>query len=147
MNNDKKTENMVAVATEKATEKAVAKTEKTAAVKKAEKPKAEKLLTMSQIKTAARAAGVTFVRCKNTAGSYIIFDGKTSLHIKKSSYRLFATTADFEIVKCLTLINTQLIENGNAVDKVRPHTINVNCNADLKWILAAIAVNNRIELK
>ena len=131
--------------TEKAAEKAVAKTEKVAA-KKAEKSKAEKLLTMSQIKAAARAAGVTFVRCKNSAASYVIFDGKSSLHIKKSSYRLYVTNADFELIKCLSLSNTELIDNGNAVDRCRPHTVNIGSNADLKLILAAIAVNNHVEL-
>lgn len=127
----------------------VAKTEKTAektaAVKKA--VKTEKVLTMSQVKSAARAAGVTFVKCKNAAAAYVIFDGKTSLHIKKSSYRLYTTTADFELIKCLTLSSTELIENGNAIDKCRPHTVNVNSNSDLKLIFAAIAVNNHVELK
>lgn len=144
MTNENK--NNVAIAT---AEKAVAKTEKTAAVKKAaEKPlKAEKLLTMAQIKAAARAAGITFVRCKNTAASYVIFDGKSSLHVKKNSYRLYVTDADFKLIECLTLSNTELIKNGNSVDKCRAHTVNVNNNTDLKLIFAAIAINNHIELK
>lgn len=108
--------------------------------------KTEKVLTMAQIKTAARAAGVTFIKCKNAAATYVIFDGKTSLHIKKSGYRLYATTADFELVKCLSLTNTALLENANSVDKCRPHTVEIGNNADLKLILAAIAVNNHIEL-
>lgn len=143
--NEKTTTTALAVKTEKAAEKAVAKTEKTAAVKKA--AKTEKVLTMTQIKAAARAAGVTFVRCKNSAASYVIFDGKSSLHIKKSGYRMYVTAADFELIKCLSLSNTELIESGNAVDKCRPHTVNVGSNTDLKLILAAIAVNNHIELK
>ena len=142
--NEKTTTAAVVAKTEKATEKAVAKTEKAAAVKKA--AKTEKVLTMSQIKNLARANGVTFVKCKNAAASYVIFDGKTSLHIKKSAYRMYATNADFELIKCLTLSNTELLENGNAVDKCRPHTVNIGNNADLKLILAAIAVNNHIEL-
>lgn len=144
-NENKKIENVaIAAKTEKAAEKAVAKTEKTA-VKKAA-AKTEKLLTMAQVKSLARANGVTFVKCKNSAASYVIFDGKSSLHIKKSSYRMYVTAADFELIKCLTLSSTELIENGNTVDKCRPHTININNNNDLKWILAAIAVNNHVEL-
>ena len=107
--------------------------------------KTEKVMTMPQVKSAARTAGVTFVKCKNTAASYVIFDGKTSLHIKKSGYRLYATAVDFELVKCLSLSNTTLLENGNVIDKVRPHTVDVGNNADLKLILAAIAVNNHVE--
>lgn len=145
-NENKKIENVaIAAKTEKAAEKAVAKTEKTA-VKKAA-AKTEKLLTMAQIKSLARANGVTFVKCKNAAAAYVIFDGKTSLHIKKSGYRLYTTTADFELIKCLTLSSTELIENGNAVDKCRAHTVNVNNNNDLKLILAVIAINNHVDLK
>lgn len=146
MNNEKTTTTALVAKTEKATEKAVAKTEKTAAVKKAA-AKTEKLLTMPQVKSLARTNGVTFVKCKNAAAAYVIFDGKTSLHIKKSGYRLYTTDADFKLIECLTLSNTELIKNGNVVDKCRPHTINVNCNADLKLILAAIAVNNHVDLK
>lgn len=144
-NTNEKIENVaIAAKTEKAA-KTVAKTEKTVAVKKAA-AKAEKLLTMAQIKSLARANGVTFVKCKNAAAAYVIFDGKTSLHIKKSGYRMYVTAADYELIKCLTLSSTQLIESGNAVDKCRPHTANVGSNADLKLILAAIAINNHVEL-
>ena len=121
----------------------VAKTEKTTAKKAA---KVEKVLTMPQVKSAARAAGVTFVKCKNAAASYVIFDGKTSLHIKKSGYRMYVTAADFELLKNLKLSNTELVENGNIVDKCRPHTVNIGNNNDLKLILAAIAINNHVEL-
>lgn len=134
-NENKKTEN-AAIA---------AKTEKAVTVKKAA-AKTEKVLTMQQIKSIAGQNGVTFVKCKNSAVSYIIFDGKTSLHIKKSGYRMYATAADFELVKCLNLTNTEILEKGNAVDKCRPHTINIGNNADLKLILAAIAVNNHVDL-
>lgn len=136
MTNESKKTNATAVAT--------VKTEK-APVKKAA-AKTEKVLNMTQVKSLARANGVTFVKCKNSAASYVIFDGKSSLHIKKSSYRMYVTAADFELIKCLTLSSTELIENGNTVDKCRPHTININNNNDLKWILAAIAVNNHVEL-
>ena len=144
MTNEKIENVAIAAKTEKAAEKTVAKTEKTAAVKKA--AKTEKVLTMSQIKNLARANGVTFVKCKNSAASYVIFDGKSSLHIKKSGYRMYVTAADYELIKCLILANTQLIESGNAVDKCRPHTVNIGNNADLKLILAAIGVNNHVEL-
>lgn len=146
MNNEnKKTENMVAIAT---AEKAVAKTEK-AAVKKAA-PKAakiDKIMSIAQVKSVARAAGITYARCKNTASTYVIFDGKTSLHVKKSGYRVYATNADFELIKQARLTNSNLIENGNAIDKCRPHTVDINSNSDLALILAAIAPNNKIELK
>lgn len=134
----------IAAKTEKAAEKAVAKTEKTATVKKA--AKTEKIMSMPQVKSAARAAGVTFVKCKNAAATYVIFDGKTSLHIKKSGYRMYVTAADFELLKNLKLSNTELVENGNIVDKCRPHTVNIGNNNDLKLILAAIATNNHVEL-
>ena len=143
-NTNEKTKTMV-VTTEKAAEKTAVKTEKAVAVKKA--AKTEKVLTMQQIKSLARQSGVTFVKCKNSATSYVIFDGKSSLHIKKSGYRMYVTAADYELIKCLTLSSTQLIENGNAVDKCRPHTVNIGNNNDLKLILAAIAVNNHVELK
>ena len=144
-NENKKIENAaIAAKTEKAA-KTVAKTEKTVAVKKAA-AKAEKLLTMAQIKSLARANGVTFVKCKNSAASYVIFDGKSSLHIKKSGYRMYVTAADYELIKCLTLSSTELIENSNLVDKCRPHTVNVNNNRDLKLILATIAITNHVEL-
>lgn len=134
----------IAAKTEKAAEKAVAKTEKTATVKKA--AKTEKIMSMAQVKSAARAAGVTFVKCKNAAATYVIFDGKTSLHIKKSGYRMYTTTADVELIKCLSLTSTSITVGGNAVDKCRPHTVDIGNNADLKLILAAIAVNNHVEL-
>lgn len=138
MTNESKKTNTTAVAT--------VKTEK-APVKKAA-AKVEKVMTMAQVKSAARAAGVTFVKCKNTATSYVIFDGRTSLHIKKSAYRMYATSADFDIIKynVAHLPNTTLFENSNAVDKCRPHTVDIGSNADLKNILAAIAVNNHVEL-
>lgn len=124
---------------------AVATADNKAPAKKAA-AKTEKVLTMPQVKSAARAAGVTFVKCKNTAANYVIFDGKTSLHIKKSGYRVYATAADVELIKCLALTATNIIIGGNAIDKCRPHTIDVGNNADLKLILAAIAVNNHVEL-
>lgn len=134
----------IAAKTEKAAEKAVAKTEKTATVKKA--AKTEKIMSMPQVKSAARAAGVTFVKCKNAAATYVIFDGKTSLHIKKSGYRMYATAADIELIKPLKLSATTIKIDGNIIDKCRPHTIEIGNNSDLKLILAAIAVNNHVEL-
>lgn len=142
--NEKTTTAALVAKTEKTAEKAAIKTEKTAAVKKA--VKTEKVLTMPQVKSAARAAGVTFVKCKNAAATYVIFDGKTSLHIKKSGYRLYATTADTDIIKSLSLTATTIKIDGNIIDKCRPHTIDIGNNADLKLILSAIAVNNHVEL-
>lgn len=123
-----------------------AKTEKAAPMKKSV-VKTEKVLTMAQLKSAARAAGITYARCKNTAATYVIFDGKTSLHVKKNGYRVYATNADFELIKQVRLTNSNLIENANAIDKCRPHTVDINSNSDLALILAAIAPNNKIELK
>ena len=122
------------------------KIEKSAVIKKTA-AKVEKRLTMPQVKSLIRQCGCTFSKCKNTATSYIILDGKSSINMKKNSYRLYATKADFELIKNLQLSSTQLIENGNAVDHCRPHTVNIGNNANLKMILTAIAVNNHVELK
>ena len=146
-----KTENAVAAKTATKTENAVAPTatvEKPKKATAAKKPTAAKPLTVDEIKKLAKSCGCTFAKCKNDASSYLILDGKSSVNIGKNQYRLYLTNADIDIIEPLAaqLTKSSIERDGNAVDKVRPHKIVVKSNGDLKTILTAIAVNNKIKL-
>lgn len=146
--NETKIENAV-VATANKTENAVVATATAEKPQKAtaKKPTA-KPLTIDEVKKMAKVCGCTFAKFKNESSSYVILDGKSSVNIGKSQYRLYLTNADIDIVEPLAaqLTKSTVERDGNSVDKVRPHKVTVKSNGDLKTILAAIAVNNKIKL-
>ena len=127
---------------------ATAEKPKKATAEKPKKATAAKPLTVDEIKKLAKSCGCTFAKYKNEASSYLILDGKSSINIGKSQYRLYLTAADIDIIEPLAaqLTKSTVERDGNAVDKVRPHKIVVKSNSDLKTILTAIAVNNKIKL-
>ena len=145
-----KTENAVAVKTAKTEkpQKAEAKTEKPQKATAAKKPTAAKPMTIEEIKKLAKSCGCTFAKCKNESSSYLILDGRSSINIGKSQYRLYLTTTDIDIVEPLSaqLSKSTIERDGNTVDKVRPHKVVVKSNSDLKTILTAISANNKIKL-
>ena len=132
-----KTTKTTAVATTKTTKTATKKT-KTTAVANIEK--VNKILTMTELIEHAHAHNVQFFATNNTSTQYRIFNGKSSIHIKKSFYRVYATTTDFELCKS----KFDCIENGNITDGKRPHIVTVPIDRidDFLTVISANKLNN-----
>ena len=74
-------------------------------------------------------------------------NGGSSIHVLKTMYRIYMTTIDFEYVKNLKSLNTddnkviELLQNDNAVDEKRPHTVLIHTTDTLKKVFTCLSHN------
>lgn len=78
---------------------------------------------------------------KSHTKNYRIMNGGSSIHVLKTMYRLYVTGVDFDNCKNLKSSDLQLLENDNAVDVKRPHTIVCRSVDTLKSVFNALALN------
>lgn len=78
---------------------------------------------------------------KSKTKNYRIMNGGSSIHVLKTKYRIYATTIDFKLCSNLKSNDIQLLENDNAVDVKRPHTIVCSTVDTLKKIFECISKN------
>lgn len=78
---------------------------------------------------------------KSKTNNYRVINGGSSLHVLKSQYRLYATNDDFNAINNAKLDDVKCIENDNAVDKKRPHTITITNNTSLVEVIKLLALN------
>ena len=78
---------------------------------------------------------------KSKTNNYRIMNGGSSLHVLKREYRLYATSVDFNSISDKKLNDVKCIENDNACDTLRPHTITMTSNNALVEVLKILALN------
>ena len=78
---------------------------------------------------------------KSKTNNYRIINGGSSLHVLKREYRLYATSVDFNSISDKKLNDVKCIENDNACDTLRPHTITMTSNNALVEVLKILALN------
>ena len=78
---------------------------------------------------------------KSNTKNYRIINGGSSIHVLKTKYRIYATQIDFELCGKLKTSDIQLLENDNAIDTKRPHTIVCNTVETLTKIFKCISAN------
>ena len=78
---------------------------------------------------------------KSKTQNYRIINGGSSLHVLKREYRLYATSVDFNAISDKKLNDVKCVENDNACDKLRPHTITMTSNNALVEVLKILALN------
>ena len=84
---------------------------------------------------------------KSHTKNYRIMNGGSSIHVLKTMYRIYMTTIDFEYVKNLKSLNTddnkviELLQNDNAVDEKRPHTVLIRTTDTLKKVFTCLSHN------
>lgn len=84
---------------------------------------------------------------KSKTKNYRILNGGSSIHVLKTMYRIYMTTIDFEYVKNLKSLNTddnkviELLQNDNAVDEKRPHTVLIYTTDTLKKVFTCLSHN------
>ena len=78
---------------------------------------------------------------KSKTQNYRIMNGGSSLHVLKREYRLYATSVDFNSISDKKLNDVKCIENDNARDTLRPHTITMTSNNALVEVLKILALN------
>ena len=78
---------------------------------------------------------------KSKTQNYRIMNGGSSLHVLKREYRLYATSVDFNAISDKKLNDVKCIENDNARDTLRPHTITMTSNNALVEVLKILALN------
>ena len=78
---------------------------------------------------------------KSKTKGYRIMNGGSSLHVLKREYRLYATSVDFNAISDKKLNDVQCVENDNARDTLRPHTVTITNNNALVEVLKVLALN------
>ena len=78
---------------------------------------------------------------KSKTQNYRIMNGGSSLHVLKREYRLYATSVDFNAISDKKLNDVKCVENDNARDTLRPHTITMTSNNALVEVLKILALN------
>ena len=78
---------------------------------------------------------------KSKTNNYRIMNGGSSLHVLKREYRLYATSVDFNAISDKKLNDVKCVENDNARDILRPHTITMTSNNALVEVLKILALN------
>ena len=78
---------------------------------------------------------------KSKTQNYRIINGGSSLHVLKREYRLYATSVDFNAISDKNINDVKCVENDNACDKNRPHTITMTSNNALVEVLKILALN------
>lgn len=78
---------------------------------------------------------------KSKTKNYRIMNGGSSIHVLKTKYRIYMTPIDFELCGKLKTSDIQLLENDNAVDVKRPHTVICSTVDTLKKVFECISAN------
>ena len=118
-------------------------TKKTATVKKvANSAKIDRILSMTEIIELAHKNGVCFYATENKSNLYRIFNGKSSLNIKKTMYVLYATPTDFDNIETAKIDGVKCERDKNSVDGVRPHKVTIAINA-IDTVMKTLALNTK----
>ena len=125
--------------TVKPVEKPVAtKTAKTEKPVKTNETKTNKLYSFNEV---MKLFDEYKIGSKSKTQNYRIMNGGSSLHVLKREYRLYATSVDFNSISDKKLNDVKCIENDNARDTLRPHTITMTSNNALVEVLKILALN------
>ena len=116
-------------------------TKKTATVKTNEN-KFDTVLSMNDIITLAHSHKVCFFATENKSTQYRIFNGKSSLNIKKTMYVLYCTDIDFDNFENAKLENVTCTRDGNIVDGVRKHKVTIKPCA-IENVIKVLALNDK----
>lgn len=116
-----KTTKSTALATTKTTKTAVKKVSRETVT--ANNTKYDKVLTMTEVIELAHNKKICFYASNNQSNTYRIFNGKSSLHIQKTQYKLYATNDDFELLNNAKIDGVTCERDTNHVDGVRPNTV------------------------
>ena len=134
--------------TVKPVEKPVAtKTEKPVATKPVEKStkpvktNTEKVNKLYSFNEVMKLFDEYKIGSKSKTQNYRIINGGSSLHVLKREYRLYATSVDFNAISDKKLNDVQCVENDNARDTLRPHTVTITNNNALVEVLKVLALN------
>ena len=127
--------------TVKPVEKPVAtKTEKPVATKPVE-TNTEKVNKLYSFDEVMKLFDEYNIGSKSKTNGYRIMNGGSSLHVLKREYRLYATSVDFNAISDKKLNDVTCIENDNARDTLRPHTVTITNNNSLIEVLKILALN------
>ena len=127
--------------TVKPVEKPVAtKTEKPVATKPVE-TNTEKVNKLYSFDEVMKLFDEYKIGSKSKTNGYRIMNGGSSLHVLKREYRLYATSVDFNAISDKKLNDVTCIENDNARDTLRPHTVTITNNNSLIEVLKILALN------
>lgn len=136
----KPVEKPVATKTEKpvATKPVETKTAKTEKPVKTNTEKVNKLYSFNEV---MKLFDEYKIGSKSKTNNYRIINGGSSLHVLKREYRLYATSVDFNAISDKKLNDVKCIENDNARDTLRPHTVTMTSNNALVEVLKILALN------
>ena len=116
----------------------VTKTAKTEKPVKTNETKTNKLYSFDEV---MKLFDEYKIGSKSKTNNYRIINGGSSLHVLKHEYRLYATSVDFNSISDKKLNDVKCIENDNARDTLRPHTITMTSNNALVEVLKILALN------
>ena len=102
---------------------------KTATTAKPNAIKTDSVLAMCDVIALAHSKNICFIASDNKSTQYRIFNGKSSLHIQKTQYKLYATDTDYELLETAKIDGVKCERGTNASDGVRPNTIFIAPNA------------------
>ena len=78
---------------------------------------------------------------KNDTRNYRIFNGGSSLNVKKSRFIIYTNDVDFDNVLNAKLEGVTTIKGGNMTDKSRSNIVECTTNAVLEKLLKVYALN------
>ena len=112
-------------------------------VKKSTKPVAntEKVNKLYSFNEVMKLFDEYNIGSKSKTNNYRIINGGSSLHVLKREYRLYATSVDFNAISDKNINDVKCVENDNARDILRPHTITMTSNNALVEVLKILALN------
>lgn len=113
--------------------------------------KFDKVLAMNDLIKLAHDNQVCFLASNNKSNQYRIFNGKSSLHIQKTQYKVFATDADLKLFGEIDDDNRKFTRTDkntdiqceidtNLTDGVRPNIIYIKPNA-IDYFLKTLSKN------
>ena len=114
---------------------------KTAKTEKPVKTNTEKVNKLYSFDEVMKLFDEYHIGSKSKTNNYRIMNGGSSLHVLKREYRLYATSVDFNSISDKKLNDVKCIENDNACDTLRPHTITMTSNNALVEVLKILALN------
>ena len=116
----------------------VTKTAKTEKPVKTNETKTNKLYSFNEV---MKLFDEYKIGSKSKTQNYRIMNGGSSLHVLKREYRLYATSVDFNAISGKNINDVKCVENDNACDILRPHTITMTSNNALVEVLKILALN------
>lgn len=100
--------------------------------------KSNKLYDFDQCIALMKKCGIGY---KNDTRNYRIFNGGSSLNVKKSRFIIYTNDADFDNIISAKIDGVTTIKNGNTTDKSRSHIVECTSNAILEKLLKVYALN------